>query len=186
MKTSKKTTAKYPLAEHFLKILREEGSVRSDLKAVYYHLFSLLDQEELENTLEYLKTVWNGTDDHFGKEGKECWFTVFHKMIRQTDFFQGIYKKIELKLMTKKELSEFWFLNDKVTKVGYDKTGEPNELFNSEYRRYLELSEKKRSQKREKSVGGHLDMVLWNLIHADTKDVLYKTFEEFFKENEDD
>lgn len=106
-------------------------------------------------------------------------------MIRQTDFFQGVYKRIELELMTKQEISEFWFLNDKVTKKGYDKSGDGNRLFNDEYRRYLELSTKKRSQKQEKSVGGHVDMMLWNLIHADKKNVLYKTFEEFFEEHED-
>lgn len=173
----------YLMVEHFLKILHATDNY---FGRVYYHLFSILDPKELEITLAYLKDVWSGKDKNYGEEGKEYWFTLFHKMIRQTDFFQGVYKRIELELMTKQEISEFWFLNDKVTKKGYDKSGDGNHLFNDEYRRYLELSRKKRSQIHEQALalGGHLDMMLWNLIHADTENVLQNMFIKFFERNE--
>ena len=58
-------------SKEFLKFLREKNEM------VYYHLFSCLSEESLEDELSRIEENLN--DDN--------WFTTFHKSIRQTDFF---------------------------------------------------------------------------------------------------
>ncbi len=48
------------------------------LAVIYTHLFSLKNDSELQEELEYLYTLYNGTDSHFKKSGKDCWFEVWH------------------------------------------------------------------------------------------------------------
>jgi hypothetical protein len=168
-----------PLAEFFLKILYS-GS--TEFHSIYRSLFKILTLKELDDILSLHRDIWSGKDEYFGADGKEVWFTVFHKAIRQTDFFCDVYRENIVETLTPKELKEYWFLRHKVHEEGYVKEGDAKELFNPEYRRYLELFNKYQSRKRPVSLGGHLDSVLWNIIHLDNKEVLHNamllTFEE--------
>lgn len=154
---------------------------KSAMMYIYWHFFSMVNQEKVNDYLEYLKDVATGKDEHWGAEGKNSWFAVFHKALRQTDFFEGMYRLIEEEPFTKKERSEFNFLWEKVSKEGYKKESKvKGQLFNDEYSRYLELSRKKRERKTEKPVGGHMDMLLYEFINFDDcelAEILKKVFE---------
>lgn len=162
----------YRLAEKFLRELKDG---ETPLHSVYFHLFCFLSLEDLERNLEYTKSVRLGKDEYFKKEGKNYWFTGFHKSIRQIDFFHNIYKKSEPSELSTKELSEYNYLYFRVIKEGYVKEAPKGsgQLFTDEYKRYLELSTKKRERKIEKNVGGHLDSILWHTIHCDKANVLF-------------
>lgn len=172
------------LADRFLKNLRSHSS---DISSVYFHLFSLLNKESLERDLRYLYELQDGGDDFFKEDGKENWFFIWHKSMRQGDLFQGIYYRKENEGLTKKERSEWSYLWDAFSENKKEKEAPKGSehLFTDEYRRYLSLSEKKRKRNSEESVCGHLDMILWNTIHVDKENVLMKQFETFFVEVEE-
>jgi hypothetical protein len=151
---------------------------------IYLHLFGLLDEERLERELEYLFQLSDGKDEFFKKDGKDNWFYIFHKSIRQTDFFQGCYQKKKVELVTDLERKEWKFLFVKVHEKGYDKAAEPKEKgfsFSDEYRRFLHLNDLVRRETEEESIDGHLDSILWNMIHVDGNE-LYDTFLRMFSE----
>lgn len=177
---------RYPLAERFINILKEGAeNVNGELYSVYYHIFMLQDLKELNDVLEQYKELALGNDDYFKSEGEKIWFHVFHKAIRQCDYFKDSYRKGEVELLSKKEQSELTYLRNLVYTEGYKKESDnPKELFNDQYRRYLELHEKKRLEKKERSIGGHLDMILWNTIHVDKKNVLERAMKEVFYEKQ--
>lgn len=170
------------LGEIFLKMLRDAAQTK-EIAAIYYHLFKMQDLEKLNEELQYLYELSEGKDEYFKEHGKTDWFAIWHKSVRQTDYFTGIVKKGRIELMTTDERKEFKFLRHKVYQKGYDKT-DPNgkHLFNDEYRRFLELNEKLRAEATEDSVSGHIDSILWNTVHMDDKDVLYKNFKRTFLE----
>ncbi|MBK7362637.1 MAG: hypothetical protein IPJ01_10115 [Micavibrio sp.] len=157
-----------------LKKAQETGSI-------YLHLFSMLAPDKLEEELLYLFNLSEGNDDYFKEDGKENWFFIFHKSIRQTDFFEGCFKKSNFELITEVEEKEFRFLNNKVQTKAYNKKSENGKLFSDEYSRYLNLWERRRRQNKEDSINGHLDSVLWNVIHLD-KGELTKAFKRAFNE----
>jgi hypothetical protein len=103
--------------------------------------------------------------------------------LRQTDVYNNVFIKNNRESLSKQEKAEFFFLYDKVHKEGYDKKHPTDEkqLFNDEYRRYLELSTKRQDRKRDISVNGHMDMILYSMIHADEDNVLYETMLKVFK-----
>ena len=151
---------------------------------IYLHLFRMMDEEKLERELEYLFQLSEGKDEFFKKSGKDDWFYIFHKSIRQTDFFQGCYQKKKVELVTDLERKEFKFLWNKIHEKGYDKTAEPKEegySFSNEYRRYLDLHDRIRRETEEESICGHLDMILWNTIQIDNNE-LYDAFLRMFSE----
>lgn len=170
--------ALYPLTEIFFNTLRN-NDIKYKMAPIYKSLFSILSKESLENQLHYLYDLSEGRDSYFKDDGKENWFYIFHKSIRQCDFFNDCFKKSKFESVTGDEENEFRFLYDKVKTEGYVKEGE-NSLFNDEYRRYLELHEKRRRQLKEESINGYLDSILWDMIHADDdnslKIILEKTF----------
>jgi hypothetical protein len=177
-----KKPKKYPLADAFLKLLKDNIQQPTDgeLYAIYYHLFSILPIEKLEVQLQSYKQLADGKDHFFKAEGKKIWYGVFHKAIRQCDFFNDTYVKTTIEIMTDLEKQELRFLMSKVRTEGYVKDGQEGQMFNDEYRRYLELHEMKRDENKEKSIGGHLDMILWHTIHLDKKNVLKKVMEVAF------
>jgi hypothetical protein len=137
-----------------------------------------------ECPIDEYKHKWNvlGEDSFFKESAKTDWFGIFHKSIRQTDFFQECYRKIKEPQLTDLEEKEFKFLRNKIKGEGYDKTDPTGKfMFNEEYRRYCDLSLLKQSEQYDKSIGGHLDMILWNTIHVD-KNELYNTFLRTFSE----
>jgi hypothetical protein len=159
---------------------------KEEFGRIYFHLFSFLEESELQNVLEYVFDLSEGNDGYFKEQGKVEWFAVFHKHIRQTDFFSNrcFYKKEKYDLLTKDEEKEFKFLVNKVKADGYNKkcTDGSNKLFNEEYNRYLDLSKMKRRQVLDISINGELDSILWNVICIDNNflyNTLLVTFEEY-------
>lgn len=181
-----KKPKRYTLAETFMNILKEGANkMDGELYSVYFHIFMLQSLEELQDVLEQYQELASGKDKHFKSEGKKIWFGVFHKAIRQCDYFKDSYRHGEIEILTKEQQSELTYLRTIVYKDGYVKEStDPKQLFNDEYRRYLELMDLKRAEKREKSIGGHLDMILWNAIHVDKKNILKKAMELAFKYDE--
>lgn len=166
------------LAELFMKELRKGTD---NFSPIYFSLFSIKELEDLNDTLEYVFELSEGKDSYFKASGKKDWFYIWHKSVRQGDFFNDCYKKVNVPLLDKKESSEYKFLKHKVHQAGYNKRGEEDELFTPEYKRYLELWTLKRREDKDESINGHLDSMLWNLVHADG-DILYNAFMRTFTE----
>lgn len=176
-----KKPKKYPLADVFLKLLKDNLDQPTDgaLYAIYYHLFSILPIEKLEEQLDSYKELADGKDKFFKAEGKKIWYGVFHKAIRQCDFFNEAYIKTKIEIMTDLEKKELRYLDTIVHDDKYVKEG-TGQLFNDEYRRYLELAQMKRSESRDQRIGGHIDMILWHTIHLDRRNILKKVIETSF------
>ena len=89
--------------------------------------------------------------------------------------------------MTDEDRSEMKFLGSQLSEgTIHKKRGrKKGELFTQEYTRYLNLLKKRTDEQKDESIGGHLDMVLWNLIHADSN-CLYNMLEFFFNLYEKD
>ena len=91
---------KYPLTHRFFKKLSKftDGlSKHSTIAFMYKKFFLLSEIDNLEISLEYMSKEY---DEH--KENG-WWFTSFHKSLRQSDFFDGYYKKEALLLLTKEQ-----------------------------------------------------------------------------------
>ena len=168
---------KHLLTEQFLYNLKEHNS---DISSVYLSLFQLLDKDILEYQLIYLKELSEGNNPYFKENGKENWFNIFHKSVRQTDFFSDCYIKRKYSLLTDDEEKELKFLRNKVREKGYNKKNN-DQTFTDEFRYYLDLSNKKNRESIDVDISGSLDSILWNTIHVDEKNVLYITFKIIFE-----
>lgn len=172
----------HPLSYEFLEKLKYEIKRNNNIASSYYRLFALTDIEELETTLEVVKDEYIENTISDG----DWWFTSFHKTLRQTDFFNGFYKDVEIPLITREENKKIKSFRTKLTiKIGdgfkkddivRDKGGK----FTDEYKEILRLSELKKHQTRKEPISGHLDMLLWELIHLDSKGVLYDIMKTMF------
>jgi len=164
-------------SEILLEFLRNS---KSEISNIYYRLFSLKEPDKLDEELEYLLLLSEGKDDYFKEYGKTDWFAIWHKSIRQTDYFEDCYINRRKPLLTPDEEKQFKFLNHKVKKQGYNKYDEAGKIFNDEYRYYLDLWEKRRRENIQDSICGVLDSVLWNTIHIDKENILYNIFKRTF------
>lgn len=180
--TEKITTPYYNVFQQEIKEWR--GGEGGQLVNVYAHLFSLKDASELEDELEYLHKLSKGNDDFFKEAGKEDWFAIWHKSIRQCDYFENCYQRAEGEPLSKAEKAEMTFLHDRFKTKKENKYGDKSkgELFCSDYLRYLDLHTKATERKRDKSLSGMMDSILWNIISldCDTNGVLYKLFKSVF------
>lgn len=156
----------------------------SHIANIYHHLFSLRTEDDLTADLEYIFSLYNGTDSHFKLDSKNCWFAIWHKSVRQTDYFKYCYQTNNLPLVSDKERAEFTFLNHKRNKPGYSKTEGKAEgdLFNAQHMRFLKLHEMVRRENAEDSITGRLDSILWEIIHVDKTNFLYDLFVQVFDE----
>ena len=154
----------------------------------YSHLFKIL-RESNPDFLDYVYNNWveKSTDNE--------WFFIFHKHMRQTDLFVNTYTCVipknnltedeekryqELKkqwLDSRKFLNNYEWISDEYYRAETQWKIDNRELRNE----YATLSNKRLSEEKE-SIGGHLDMVLWNLIHIDSDDILLNALNEFFGE----
>lgn len=166
-------------SELFLNFLRTSNT---EISSIYYSLFSLQESKELDDLLEYYLSLSEGNDDYFKEYGKEEWFAIFHKSIRQTDFFLNCFIRRKKKLLTPDEEKQFKFINHKVNKKDYKKYDENGVFFTEEYRFYLDLWERRRRETIEDNISGKLDSILWNTIYLDKDNFLYKTFVRTFTE----
>lgn len=185
MKTANKNT-KVSFYTIFKELLHEFGRSES-IGNIYANLFSLRTEEELEEDLAYLYTLYKGTDSYWKKDSVDDWFAIWHKSIRQCDYFHNCFQTNTVELVTADERAKFKFIGHKVRTEGYDKKNgkDPNKLFNDEYNEYLNLHSKIRREDVDDSINGRLDSMLWNLVHVDEENKLMKLFRRTFLTYED-
>ena len=169
------------MKEKLINIFKEElhSKIHKNyIYTVYYQLFSLKADDELNSELEYLYTLYKGTDDYFKEESINQWFSIWHKTIRQSDFFDNCFKKVKLEIISEEERKEYKSLKHAVRSEGFSKTNgkEIGKLFNNTYLRYLDLNTKIKCESSTESINGILDSILWNTIQLDTENLLYKIF----------
>lgn len=170
----------------FIKMLYEAKDTTyhgSSVASVFLSLFRILPEERLERDLHYLKTLRDGTDDFFKKDSKDCWFEIWHKSIRQCDYFDNTYQTVTLELISDeedKERKHLWHRFNR-TKDPEDKhSKEEGQLFVPDYKKLLDLNEKRRHQEKDYGLNGSLDSILWNMVHVDKEGVLHEMFEDTF------
>lgn len=134
---------------------------------MFYHLFDLFTDEELNQVLTYYMGRY--------KENKEDWFYEFHKSIRQTDFFTSLTVIRTGNALTSEQEEQRKALKKKLGASLPNYQAVTPELI--EYKRLNNLANKKEVV----SYGGLFDSLLWNLIHLDEKNELKSIFERIFK-----
>lgn len=176
-------TTETNIVQEFKEILK---SKHSDIASLYHHIFSIMSDEHLSETLEYYKTVY--------QEDKESWFYYFHKSMRQTDFFgNDVLSYRIVNMLTdeqKARREELLKIREKQYKKFKKKNKDENYEKYKEFRKLPEcvevLTELQKlneimNTKEETRISGHLDMILWNTIHVDKNNELQSILERTFK-----
>lgn len=149
----------YPYTKEFYDTLSLYAKNRSEnvvsILEMYKHCFKCLEEKDLETFLEITHNDFKKEPDH--------WFFIFHKSIRQTDFFDSVYRIDVENTLTEDEKKELAQLVENIFSE--------NKRTSEEKDRYRLLNSKSRKETRE-SLGGHVDMILWNLIHVDSENLL--------------
>jgi hypothetical protein len=153
---------------------------------VFFCLFKILPENELESLLQFV----------FKQRKKSYWFAEFHKSMRQTDFYSNCFSHTSSPTIDKKEECELNLLTknlvrahkimEKIEKTQSLTTHEyldkMKEIFPHEKRfRRSELLKKLRHEVHN-SINGYMDSILYNMIHADTENLLYQVLERTFNE----
>jgi hypothetical protein len=172
----KKANVVSNLRDQFLEHLKKLDK-SGYIAGIYYHLFSMMSPDTFDMHIKYTYNVYKGNDPHFKDAGKDQWFMIFHKSIRQNDFFTDCYHRISMSLLTDDELVEYKYLRHRFRVEKADKRDENG--FSEEYKRYMTLLEVQQRQKHDKSISGHLDMLLWSVIQLDT-DLLHDSLTRLF------
>ena len=164
------------LSEIFLKDLRDS---QSEIHSIAYHLFSCMNEESLDDLLNFLK------DDI---KNNEHWLHDFHKSMRQTDFFDSCFHRYRKSFLSKSEKEEYERLKKLLGARDIFIPSEESAIANNlgeEYKmwKYLRNLDNKRE---EESITGHLDMIFWNLLHLDRENKIGKFIVRFFKEVEEE
>lgn len=174
------------LKYHFLENLKKYYSTHNpEIATIYCHLFEMFSDEAFEEKMKYLYHLKNGDDGYFKEDGKTQWFAIFHKSIRQTDFFDDIYRRVKYPILTKDEISELRGLRHDLSIGKIQKSGTGDLRFTDEYRRLLHLASIQRRECADQSVTGNIDMILWNTINLDKNNVLLNSMIMFFEEDID-
>lgn len=158
----------FPLRDEFLNQLKSHSG--SSISEIYRHLFTAMESGNLEIILDCI----------LADIEKEDWFYFFHKSIRQTDFFDGVFVRYQVETRSEKEILRTKELEEIIPKTIRIYGPVDGDSFSEEYREYKNLRRKSNSE-RERNVGANLDMALWNLIHLDRGDFLMKFMEKFFR-----
>mgnify|MGYP006286882463 CR=1 FL=1 len=167
----------FELNRIFLKELRDN---KDDISWMYNTLFESLDPKQLNQELGYINELHLGKNDFHKENGKENWFYIFHKGVRQVDYFQDIFQRKTIELVDDTELKEMRYLKSLLVDKKIKKRDDDGN-FSKEYKRYLKIYELKRRETIEEDISGKFDALLWGLINLDKNDVLYKTFEVTFE-----
>jgi hypothetical protein len=168
------------IREQFLKGFETVSQRNIDIANIYRHLFSCMEHDSLKQELEYLQ-------ERIDKD-PEGWFHDLHKSMRQTDFFGSLYLHYNVDEQTAEDIEEIENIKKILPKYseksmsGIVNSQEVKELgLDKEYARYMSLKRKK-SVVKTRNISGHIDMVLWNMIHLDKEDFLKKYIENFYKQ----
>ena len=178
---------------------------KSRLGSQYYRLLLLMGNEDLEEQLEYLHTLSEGRDEYFKEVGKEEWLAIWHKSMRQTDYYQNLFLYREVDKLTDEQRLELEqlrkereYLKRKVV-VRPGETAEEYKLHSDSYQtlykmpEYIVLTNKIKKlesirRTREDISIGTFDMLLYNTICMDEKsEIVYrlkKVFNYYNFENE--
>lgn len=163
----------FPLSKKFLDGFKKHS--KYEISNVYRHVFTCMEYESLERLLNRLN----------GLVTQEGWFYLFHKSMRQIDFFSTVYvpyfvdettDQDRLKMDTLKTILPF---NRRIpTYVDVDRAIDMD--LEVEMNEYFKLKRKSKTEHR-RNISGHMDMILWNLIHVDSENFLENYIENFFK-----
>ena len=195
------TDTKYKFADSFLKELKDLRS-RHEIGSIYWHLFNLFSKEELDGEVERIYKTYKGEDDYYKEEGKESWFYIWHKSVRQVDYFNNVYGYTVVNKLTEdqeKELkglkSELDELKKKVIfKLPKNSSEEEYKKNEQSYKTLYDMNEYKvlikkirglnsiKESHEDIRLGGIMDSILWNTVHIDNKNRLYETFLRTFSE----
>lgn len=159
------------LSKKFLKELRDS---QNEIHMIAYHLFSCMNEESLDDLLNFLK------DD---VKNNEHWLHDFHKSMRQTDFFDSCFHRYKKSFLSESEKEEYARLKKLLGARDIFIPSEEIAIANNlgeEYKmwKYLRSLDNKRE---EESITGHLDMIFWNLLHLDRENKIEKFISKFFK-----
>ena len=157
------------------------NSRNDDLSSLYHHIFSILPDRDLEDSLKFMMEVKDGKCDFINPDD---WFYQFHKSIRQTDFFDKCQIIVEDPQISGDESTELDNLKNELNQFLKGFGTEQKKILGGnykilekhrpdDYKRLRELNFKK-LKTRTDSISGHLDMILWNAIHIDSDGVLMK------------
>ena len=67
--------------------LEELDNNKSFISSLFYSIFQIQSKEVLRVSLESIYEIATGRNPHFQEYGKTNWFFIWHKGIRQGDFF---------------------------------------------------------------------------------------------------
>lgn len=187
----------------FAKMFRAElEKLGNNIGIIYTHLFSFLTDEELNDNLEYIYAVYKGKDKYFKEHGIENWFGIWHKSVRQTDFFTGIKAFRYVDKLTDEQREELEEIKKELESLQTKRIYRPkkkewsdtdhekhkksyDELYVSE--EYTSLIKRLRplqaikNTKEDVRFLGKLDSILWNMVHIDNN-FLYEVFLRTFSE----
>lgn len=197
------TKTKYPFAAIFKEQLKKL-SEKEEIGSLYFILFDLLSEESIDSEIEYLFLLYKGEDEYFKENGKTDWFYIWHKSVRQTDYFQDLIGyKIENRLTDEQEkeledlenqmknLKQSVIFQLKRNSIEEDckkhedsyKTLYAMEEYKSLFKKIQVLGKIKRHHE-DINLCGKMDSMLWNMVHLDAKNNLYETFLRTFSELE--
>jgi hypothetical protein len=163
----------YELRESFLFELRSHSGF--DIAEVYRHLFTCMEYNSLELLLKNLKSEMD--DEH--------WFYSFHKSMRQTDFYDGVNVTYIVDKLTDEDRNRIEVLRKVLPMYPVSNAVKTEQAISmglaNEMEEFRALHRKSKVEEK-RSIAGNLDMVLWNLIHADKDNFLKKFIENFFKQ----
>lgn len=166
----------FNIAEQFLKELKNSND---KLSYLYYSAFSCMDLELLEKTLKSIDL-----DD-------VNWFYDLHKSMRQCDFSGNVHVSYiedltddsdknrlkELLTILPVHSEKGWAWRDVVKIKQAEEMG-----LHSELKEYRSIKSKMKTEK-NRSISGHIDMILWELIHLDNNRFLESLIKRFLKIN---
>lgn len=168
-----------------------KNSIES-IAGCYKHLFDILSEKQQEETLQWVYESYTENKDNENREA--YWFYDFHKSMRQTDLFNGCVRTFRSSTLNPEEVAELeglaLMINTEWTKVkNAERKTTPGmsvwDYFKTKYpekhTRYRELKQRHNNEETE-SINGHLDMIMWNLVHVDNKEFLRLTMLRSFKQ----
>ena len=191
-----------PATPYFNEFKREMKRLRetTEIGNLYYHLFSAKDAEDLEKDLRFLHEVYQGKSECYKEEGKEAWFAIWHKSVRQCDYFTNVFGYTVEDKLTDEQRTEMEKVQEElnalkkrvIVKLNRESTDKEFKAHEQSYKTLYAMDEYKTFLKKiqgfkkiensheEFSVAGKFDSMLHTAVYLDTKNELYKIFKRVF------
>ena len=191
-----------PETPYFNEFKREMKRLResTEIGNLYHQLFSVKSDEELEEDLRLIHEVYQGKNDCYKEVGKTEWFVIWHKSVRQCDYFTNLFGYTIVDKLTDEQRTEmnevqkeYNALSKKViVKLKYNHTEEDYAIHEQSYKTLYAMDEYKvltsklrklkaiENSKEDISVAGKFDSMLHTAVYLDVKSELYKLFKRVF------